>query len=1845
MANLITTQIINRVLNISPDGTIWRFRDGYDGAIFNEIVNKAPGKNTVQQIYIPSTFKKKIRALPPSVRTIFVPPNFQGRISDKLKTYVEISGAAPALPANRNTKDLLFFSPFGNRNQPDEGVDLLEYISERFSRNLARLQNENMPNFRLREINLEFVRKILYAADLVKRYDGSPESSPEKARLLEEINAYVAKMYQINRQRNHTRERDNVPLTLQIAYNTIINRILDINLFNTDRAQYNEGVIESLKSFPHQNIKREIRVMSNRKRDHEMLGAEARNHIIQTLKEINDLELLCTTITREIPALRCEFVDARIHATLTGALRDEHWAFIYNVPVYRFVIDAKTKIQNIPAQVESLVVLQDVSLPRLPVNLRVLELGTEYKSRRVDFPASLHKLLVGDGYNFNIDCSRCGELTVIQIGNGFNSVLRLPVSVERLTIGHNFNRELEISHCQNLRRLSLGNSFMQNIDWRNLNLEYIRLGNRFNGELIVNKDAVYELVLGDEFDKEIHWTEYTNIGVLQIGNKYNKKFENYPPNLRELRLGTGFNQPLGRLPGGLRKIILECEEYNSRHPILYPESMEEFIINGVSVNLPEDEESRYRELLEMIGDASRFVELEKAFYWVEDKIIIQEDEIDGEEVLSLQINQNIYAPILENINATRLPYQGYILDINYREFVIDELPNFVTELFWSCENHPNIGVGNNLRRIHFLDNFNVDCDLKNVNPFIKEIYFGNAFNSAIENLPMNLIELKIGHGFNREILLNDNLETLSIGDMYNMDLFLPAQIKEIVLGNSFNQNIFIGREEEPNKFTKEITFLGLGNSFNRPIDISECNNLETINLGDAFNQEISFPRSLKTIIIGDAFNHDIEDLPPLIEILRLGSGFKSVINYGQYDSLIELTVPNTTKENLTNIKRFGALIARNIRENMKDLQKVSKLLNRISGVKTEVLEAGGGSLTVEIGIDAVVSPEIYQLFNEINILDMNYYSNVLLSHVPKSVKILKINTRECPVLNDAIEILSLGNNFTEDLPRILPQTLRELHIGNGFNGHISNVVTDTLEVLRIGNSFNQSIVVLQNTRILHLVLGDAFDQPLFSDVNGKSYLPPTIERLELGASFSHDFPLDEPFVRMVETGNFVLKNARNPYKIPTRNELRKYPFNFYDIDYTTVSNNVDWVILFKVSKLYNYSKLFVPFNIPISILPESLKVLKFDDSFNQNIPQLPPFLEILEIGSINTPIELANYNCKLPDILPKSLKTLIIGNAFNKPLPILPIELTDLWIGHSFDNDLDISYTNCKTLYLGDSFNKNIQFNYVLENITFGRSYIYSWWGMHDLKRYMGFDDFQFSLRRTRNSLLYICFESLNMESISDSLVRKEQLWNMAWHFSDFKKLKTFIVNDFLNTPVYDVTKYTIYLPLSCDIALIGDNSKIKLSFGRGSNYDFDPTARKTTPKPQIIDRFNYSLKLVTQSLKVEKIDEELYKDIFLKGTSSVSMFHIQDIYKVVFTKKSNEKTWHKLLEFYPEIKICETYISNIIIPNTINILLNKSGEWINCGPNIKTVVLSGKYNYKLPLHLPTTLKKIIIENEYYDRELPPDIPDSIDVIFKNKYYRYMGYLVYRRLKTATDLNVIVELLNRLSTIEAKIVNSSVLNITVYQNKNWAWRHLEPINNIIRILNIRSTVREMPREFPMNIGYLFINSNSPIPALPPNLIYLNFGEKYNSQIPLNLPNTLREIKILNPNYEHEVPMLPPNIQLTIASERIRKQYNNMRKKSLELKPPNNNNLSNSRFGLPLPSFQDFFKIKINESGPSGPSYKIPIFDDPLGLSESKPRLPNRIQMKKDHEEKKKEARVKKPVIRKRFKVITKYDNK
>lgn len=123
-------------------------------------------------------------------------------------------------------------------------------------------------------------------------------------------------------------------------------------------------------------------------------------------------------------------------------------------------------------------------------------------------------------------------------------------------------------------------------------------------------------------------------------------------------------------------------------------------------------------------------------------------------------------------------------------------------------------------------------------------------------------------------------------------------------------------------------------------------------------------------------------------------------------------------------------------------------------------------------------------------------------------------------------------------------------------------------------------------------------------------------------------------------------------------------------------------------KYFNFANnpvvgMYYKLNLKIKKYSKKLKIVLFEDSFNQPVDNLPVGLEDLKFGVI------CEFNFTI-DNLPNSIKRLGLNNRFNKPIDNLPDSLVELRLGDCFNHTVDNLPRNLKSIKFGSDFNKSI---------------------------------------------------------------------------------------------------------------------------------------------------------------------------------------------------------------------------------------------------------------------------------------------------------------------------------------------------------------------------------------------------------------------------------------------------------------------------------------------------------------------------------------------------------------------------
>jgi hypothetical protein len=241
-----------------------------------------------------------------------------------------------------------------------------------------------------------------------------------------------------------------------------------------------------------------------------------------------------------------------------------------------------------------------------------------------------------------------------------------------------------------------------------------------------------------------------------------------------------------------------------------------------------------------------------------------------------------------------------------------------------------------------------------------------------------------------------------------------------------------------------------------------------------------------------------------------------------------------------------------------------------------------------------------------------------------------------------LETLVFDETFNENIPKF-PKNIKCIKFTTSYNTKLlPNSIPLTVKEIIFGERYNTVIDL--------------------------SVLPPTLEKLTFGQKYNQKF----------------IKDA-----LPTHLQELILGVNYNKLFENTLPNNL---ILLKINGCYNMS-------FRRGDLPKSLKTLHITGNFNQTLQELPNGLEELIFNG-----EYSCFNNDIKTKLPRSLKYLDLGNAFNKRIRfgILPDNLHTLKFGDSFTQQINRGTLsqNLHTLIFGRNFNKVIEYDIINNNMV-----------------------------------------------------------------------------------------------------------------------------------------------------------------------------------------------------------------------------------------------------------------------------------------------------------------------------------------------------------------------------------------------------------------------------------------------------------------------------------------------------------------------------------------------------------------
>lgn len=523
---------------------------------------------------------------------------------------------------------------------------------------------------------------------------------------------------------------------------------------------------------------------------------------------------------------------------------------------------------------------------------------------------------------------------------------------------------------------------------------------------------------------------------------------------------------------------------------------------------------------------------------------------------------------------------------------------------------------------------------------------------------------------------------------------LPQNLEYLCFGYSFNKPLGFG------SIPKNIKILKFGRHFDQ--DISFCSyldNLIELEFDFFFNQYIPpLPKSLRSLKFGHHFNKFIRKgiLPEGLEYLEFGELF-GCRSFSDRDISINLekgSLPNTLKylkfserytykEDLLDIIPSGLVML-----------KIYEGLNR----QGEVLKLPS-TLCIDL-VRVKFTPVFQEGTKAINIeSNLFYRDHELAIKLPKSLEFLSIKNFSEPItkifdwdsLNRVKRLHIYSNSGIPIEPGKAPSSIKLID-SDSFYQSLHRILPEGLEILKI-NYFDQPINSGDLPRTLTVLQLCDFNKPL-----GKDILPENLRELNL-LKFNH--PLEKGILpkglKILKLSSFdhplekgILPEGLEILDLHSFNHSLKkdyLPKSLKSLKLDSFNKSLKKDILpegLENLELGRFSHVIKP-----NVLPQSLKVLKiitdlFSESPKLKLGSLPPQLEELKLGS--------KYTRKLKKgVLPSSLKKLTIDYDCSKLEPgVLPEGLIELDIQNIGKNDYiiesDILPKSLKTLIIYNGY-------------------------------------------------------------------------------------------------------------------------------------------------------------------------------------------------------------------------------------------------------------------------------------------------------------------------------------------------------------------------------------------------------------------------------------------------------------------------------------------------------------------------------------------------------------------------------
>jgi hypothetical protein len=176
-----------------------------------------------------------------------------------------------------------------------------------------------------------------------------------------------------------------------------------------------------------------------------------------------------------------------------------------------------------------------------PSHLQILKLGDDYKLKLGDLPLTLHTLVLGLSYNYELPLIK--NLTSLEVSHNYDRCLNLNEGLLSLTLGYNFDQILELP--SSLKYLYIGESYNKNLNL-SIAIDTLRFSpsSYFNSNFIPNKN-LKTLIFGFYYSQNIDFLhELQHLEHLELDYCFNLPINKLPPNLKTLKLGDLFNNSI-----------------------------------------------------------------------------------------------------------------------------------------------------------------------------------------------------------------------------------------------------------------------------------------------------------------------------------------------------------------------------------------------------------------------------------------------------------------------------------------------------------------------------------------------------------------------------------------------------------------------------------------------------------------------------------------------------------------------------------------------------------------------------------------------------------------------------------------------------------------------------------------------------------------------------------------------------------------------------------------------------------------------------------------------------------------------------------------------------------------------------------------------------------------------------------------------------------------------------------------------------------------------------------------------------------------------------------------------------